>query len=436
MRTVTRVKGTRGTNNVGSPSTTRRRLGVLGAVAAIAAVATVALAGVGTAIGIAHGPTMAGATTTSKHGLQASAIEAALASYAAREARGPAGSGAAQLTDSTGMPTCAPPAIPAATYPPGQSYGIPFLAAITDGQVLAGYDEWTANHLTYYDPANKETYNLYPWQSKIYDITGWVTGLLDLPQLTATISPSDIVFCDQGGNSCVEADWPAGECLQLVAQYGPSPGAPTPPPPLGNVHPESAACEETPYCLPLVVSLTPTGNTTLSVTGVEPNGALNLQVTTSAVTTLHLVASPTTIFTCQDDPTRVPLSTVTPSSLPATAPSPPTPPNQDDRGLQTTPQPLTGPLSSSTSTVASNDFQIPAFIPSPNSTPCSVTLTEIANTYTGGWNALFEDQSEGLYYVEGGRNPVVAQQGWAQFSATTTVVDFGLPVGPPAGFKF
>ena len=75
-----------------------------------------------------------------------------------------------------GMPACAPPPMPAATYPPGAAYGVPFLAAITNGQVLAGYDEWTANNLVW--QADNQTFDLYPWQSKIYDITGWVTGLL------------------------------------------------------------------------------------------------------------------------------------------------------------------------------------------------------------------------------------------------------------------
>ncbi len=70
--------------------------------------------------------------------------------------------------------------MPAATYPPGAAYGVPFLAAITNGQVLAGYDEWTANNLVW--TADNKTFDLYPWQSKIYDITGWVTGLAPAPE--------------------------------------------------------------------------------------------------------------------------------------------------------------------------------------------------------------------------------------------------------------
>jgi hypothetical protein len=349
----------------------------------------------------------------------------------------------ANLMDAPGAPACAPPPLPKATYPPNNSYGIPFLAEITGGQVLAGYDEWTANHLTWTvrSGGQSTTYNLYPWQSKIYDITGWVTGLLQLPSLTAQIPPQDIVFCDNGGASCLSADWPAGECIHILAQYGPSPASPAPPPGLGNDHPEGTSCSDdsTPTfnCFPYVVSLTPTGDTSLSVSGVEPDGSLDLQVSTSAVTTVTEVPpAPSPTFTCVGAPTNVTLSTVSPAGLPATAPGPPNPPNTDLRGLQTAPQALNGPLSSSTSTVASNNFSIPAFFPDESGAPCSAFLATSLNTYAGGWNSSFKDQNKGLYYVQGGTNPIVVQPGWAQFTASTTVVTFGLPVGPPAGFHF
>jgi hypothetical protein len=127
---------------------------------------------------------------------------------------------------------------------------------------------------------------------------------------------------------------------------------------------------------------------------------------------------------------------VAPTGLPATAPEAPDPPNTDDRGLQTPPLPLTGPLASSTSTVASNNFYIPAFFPSAGGSPCSIFLATSLNTYAGGWNSIFKDQNQGLYYVNGGNGQYVVNPGWAQFTATTTVVTFGLPVGPPAGFNF
>jgi hypothetical protein len=342
--------------------------------------------------------------------------------------------------DAQGMPACDPPPMPAATYPPGAAYGVPFLAAITNGQVLAGYDEWTANNLVW--TADNKTFNLYPWQSKIYDITGWVTGLLQLPSLTAEIAPQDVVFCDQGGANCLSANWPAGECVQIEAQYGPSPASPTPPPALGSAHPEGTSCSDysTPTfeCFPYVVSLTPSGTTSLTVSGVEPDGALDATVTTGAVTTVSEVPPPpsTSTFTCKAAPTSVTLST-TAGGLPATAPPPPTPPETDDRSLQTPPLSITGPLVGSTGTVASNDFSVPAFVPNTiGSSPCSAFLADSLNTYAGGWDALFKDQDLGLYYINGGTNPTVAEPGWAQFSATTTVVSVGLPTGPPSGFSF
>ena len=219
------------------------------------------------------------------------------------------GNAQARLTamlDTPGMPTCAPPPIPAATNPPGAAYGVPFLAAITNGQVLAGYDEWTANNPVW--TADNQTFNLYPWQSKIYDITGWVTGLLELPNLTAQIAPQDVVFCDnQGGASCLSANWPAGQCIEIEAQYGPSPASATPPPAIGSYHPEGTPCSgpsgyRTPTfeCFPYVVSLTPSGTTTLTVTGVAADGALEATVSTAAVTTVSETPPPpsTSTFTC------------------------------------------------------------------------------------------------------------------------------------------
>jgi hypothetical protein len=347
----------------------------------------------------------------------------------------------ADVVDAPGMPTCAPPPVPAPTYPPGNAYGVPFLAAITNGQVLAGYDEWTADNLTF--TAGGTTYHLYPWQSKIYDITGWVSGLLELPSLTATIPPQDIVFCDdQGSAACLSATSPVGQCLHILAQYGPSPASPTPPPAIGNDHPQGTSCYgySTPTfeCFPYAVRLTPAGNTSLAVTGVAPDGALELQVTTAAVTTVEEYPPPpvTTSFSCQDAPVSLNLSTEPATTLPASAPPPPTPPNTDDRVAQVAPQPSLGPLASTTAVVGRNDFAIPAFFPSPGGTPCTPFLAISLNTYAGGWDANFKDQGKGLYYLDGGKNPIVAPPGWAQFSATTTLVTLGLPIGPPPGFHF
>jgi hypothetical protein len=348
------------------------------------------------------------------------------------------------LEDAPGMPTCAAPQIPSPTYPPGHSYGIPFLAAITNGELLAGYDEWTANNNVW--TVGKHTYHLYPWQSKIFDITGWVTGLLELPSLSAQIPPQDVVFCDQGGSNCLSAAPPAGQCIQLSTQFAPDPGVKTPPDPITNIpgggspctqNPDKTPrcpCSKTPACLPFVLSLTPQGPTTLTVTGVAPDGALELSVTTSAVTTANLLVS-----TCQNLATTVTLSTQVPTSLPPTAPVTPNPPNTDYRGDQTTPTDLTGPLSSGSTTMVGNDFAIPAFIPGQPTSACSGTVTDLLNTYAGGWGLGFgggNGQGEGLYYQDGGTSPTVAYPGWAQFSVTTTVVSLDLPTGPPPNFDF
>jgi hypothetical protein len=390
-----------------------------------------------TATAAAHVAAVPRATTVRP--LKTSSVAVELSELTRAGVVAPSAQKLATLVDAPGMPTCAPPTIPAATYPPGNTYGVPFLAAITNGQVLAGYDEWIANHLRW--KVQGTTYNLDPWDSKIYDITGWVTGLLQLPSLSATISPQDIVFCDGGGSSCVGADAPAGQCIGIVSQYGPSPGNPTPPPALGNAHPEGTACTgySTPTfaCVPFVVNLTPSGNTQVSVLGVESSGGLDLQVATGAVTTVsEYTSSGPPVAVCSDAPVDVTLSTVAPTSVPATAPPAPNPPNTDERVLQVPPQPLTGPLSSGTSTVASNDFAVPAFFPSPGGAPCTPPVAELLNTYAGGFDATYKDQDEGAYYVAGGTSAYAAVQGWAQFSATTTVVTLGLPVGPPAGFSF
>jgi hypothetical protein len=346
-----------------------------------------------------------------------------------------------------GMPACKAPSVPAPTHPPGSSYGVPFLAAITNGQLLAGYDEWTANNNVW--KAGSKTLHLYPWQSKIFDITGWVTGLIELPSLSANIPPQDVVFCDQGGaTACLGAN-PPPECIRVRSQFGPEPGASTPPPPVSNIpgggspctsNPASkpaCPCSKTPECLPFNISLTPVGTTNLTVTGVEPDGALELSVTTSAVTKVTL-----NTLSCENDPTTVTLSTQVPSTLPSTAPMTPKAGNTDYRGLQTTPAQLTGPLDSSTSTMVGNDFGgkgIPAFLVNQPTSACTITLTTLLNTYAGGWGLGYgggNGYGEGLYYQDGGKGAIVTPPGWGQFSATTTVVTLGLPVGPPPGFNF
>jgi len=327
-----------------------------------------------------------------------------------------------------GMPACTAPQPPAATNPPGASYGVPFVAAITNGQLLTAYSEWVADHHIY--NVGGTNYTLYPWDVKITDITGWVTGLLQLPSLSASISPADVVFCDQGGASCVSADYPQGECI-AISQLFPGPG--TQGSEVVNLHPEGTACEGYPGgqagfpypCLPYVITLTPTGQTTLTVSGVESNGALDLQVNTAASATVTLNTQ-----TCaQSGPTLLNLSTQLPTSLPAGAPIAPTAGNPDYRSMQTAPAALTGPLATASSTLVSNDFQIPAWGVPPTAACPDPGIQESLNEPAGGYS-----KNNSVQYVD--QTTPAGQNGWSQFSATTSVVTLGLPIGPPPNFNF
>ena len=341
--------------------------------------------------------------------------------------------------DTPGMPACNPPPVPAATYPPGAAYGVPFLAAITNGQVLAGYDEWTANHLVW----KTGQVEIRPLPVAVQDLRHHRLGhrAAPAPQPDGPDRPPGRRVLRPGGGelserrlACRRVHPDRGTVRAIPGQQDAAAG-------LGEPHPEGTSCSDytTPTfeCFPYVVSLAAPGTTTLTVSGVQPDGALDATVATGAVTTVDEVPPPpsTSTFTCQAAPTTVSLSTKA-GGLPASAPPPPTPPETDLRSLQTPPLPITGPLTGSTSTVASNNFSVPAFFPSAGGTPCTSFLADSLNTYAGGWNSIFKDQGIGLYYVNGGTNPTAAEPGWAQFTATTTVVRVDLPTGPPPGFSF
>ena len=147
--------------------------------------------------------------------------------------------------------------------------------------------------------------------------------------------------------------------------------------------------------------------------------------------------SPSPTFTCQDAPTDITLSTVSPTSLPATAPWPPNPPNTDERPLQTAPQALTGSLVQRHGhrgkqrlrhTGVLRQARLAAPVPTAGDQP--------EHLCRGMQLASSRTRTRAMYYLEGGTSPTVAEPGWAQFTATTTVVTLGLPVGPPAGFSF
>jgi hypothetical protein len=333
------------------------------------------------------------------------------------------------LVGAPGMPTCAPPPLPAATYPPGHSYGIPFLAAVTDGQIITGYDEWTANHRHW--KAGGKTYILDPWQSRVYDITGWVSGLLQLPSLSASVPPRDLVFCDTGAEACVSASPPAGDCIHVSLGGAPTPGT-APSTPITNNPPKGHACFGAPSCVPYLVKLTPVGDTLLTVDGVNSQGELQLSVTTSAKTEVALAISSSFEITCENGVTTVTLTSHN-DGVPPGGPTPPTRGNLDLRGLRIPPTALQGPLGSATTTLASNDFSVPAF-----SNSACPSLAPVFDSPLAGWNALpsQDSASQNNNYFDKNPLPAIAgTPGWVQFSATTTVSDLGLPVGPPSGFS-
>jgi hypothetical protein len=335
-----------------------------------------------------------------------------------------------ELENAPGRPACPAPTPPAPTYPPGHTYGVPFLAAITNGQILFGYDEWVANNTTYTDRKGA-VFHLYPWLAKVFDISGWVTGLLQLPNLSASISSADVVLCDAPAATC-ETDGPRPGCIYLDLAGAPFPGDP-PSPTITSVPPKNKACAGSPSCVPYSVALTPSGTTNLTVTGVQADGALNLSVTTSATTTITLTGETGTGVCKQSGPTVIPLKTVA-AGLPPGSPVPPEPGNTDYRSLQTLPTPLTGPLASASSTVASNDFSVPAF---PLVGTC--TFAQTLNGPLGGWNSLTPKDPPTMNNNYYDKNPLptdAGSPGWGQFTATTTVVTLGLPVGPPPSFIF
>ena len=181
-------------------------------------------------------------------------------------------------TDSPGMPACAPPPIPAATYPPGNSLRRP---------VPGRHHQWPgAGRLRRVDrqPPGLEggQEDLRPLPVAVEDLRHhrMGDGTAPAPEPDGRDPAAGRrVLRNQGGASCLSADWPAGECIQIEAQYGPSPasdahrrrsGALTPKaPPAATTRPRRSSA------FPTCVSLTPSGTTTLTVTGVEPDGALD-----------------------------------------------------------------------------------------------------------------------------------------------------------------
>ncbi|HXW34908.1 MAG TPA: hypothetical protein VEJ87_10055 [Acidimicrobiales bacterium] len=376
-------------------------------------------------------------------------------------------------TGAPAAPTCPAPAVPAATYPPGQSYGVPFKAEVSGGQVYSGYDEWEADNNSLPLGANR-TITQFPWKAKIYGVTGWVTGLIELPSLSTEITAQDFAFCDQGDSqnqaqgatACVDQNVvaPPGQCLHFVSvtrQVSSTNGQvikPSPTPPVTNLTLPGFTCYPgtptgVPGCSAYDLSLLPSGTTSLNISGVEADGALDLSVTSAATTSAVFVGAGVVTDAQQIAPTDVVLGTQLSTVPSPPGPSTPTnlcgtsgatePCNTDYRPLQVPPAPLTGPLSSASTTAGGNDFGVPVF--EVNGKPDFGIASEL-DSYASGWGSSIEQvfdcytASSEVGAIATGCPPYVngqvADPGWTQFSASTNVVSVGLPVGPPQGFAW
>ena len=288
---------------------------------------------------------------------------------------------------------CKPPPLPAPTYPghpSGAGYGVPFVARLIDGQMVGGYDEqWAAGHFD-------------PWKARIFNITGWVAGRLQVPSLTGQIEASGIVFCTQ--TTPVYAIFKQGTSRPVHPFITNEPGVPD------SIY------------LPVVASITPVGSAELSVTGVQPNGSLD--VSGSAAGAITLVDHTGTNQTCtQFAPTTLNISTeVTPE------------PKSGPPGVGLipafTPKPVVGPLRRAAGTVAGNDFAVTAF----DQTKGHCLLATLLNAELAGTN------SQGVLQYPNPCLPhcpvVAAPPGWTQFMAKVRITQLGLPVGVPPGFSF
>jgi hypothetical protein len=312
---------------------------------------------------------------------------------------------------------CPPPPLPAATIPPAP-YGIPFVAQIS-ATVLTGYDEYVAAHGV---PNNT---NPTPWRSSLSNISGWASGLLQVPSLTATITPANLTFCSPGLKPSQ-----GGALIQLLQEQLPGQ------PPFLPISNNDANCS------PSVegfqddrVTLTPAGSTTLSVVGTEPDGSLDLAGSTSAVTKIDFYADacgtpppPVPTQTCvQFAPTTFNLSSKLPP-IPATAP-PGVVYTVAPRGLQGPLPPPTGqvPPNGASAALVDYSFPVPAFIDSLDGVPGGCFLAAEFNGPLSGFNnnGPSETTRYPTTFSPGAQPQIAAQPGWAEVSTVNKIVAIG-----------
>jgi hypothetical protein len=352
---------------------------------------------------------------------------------------------------------CPEPSPPAATWPghpnAGSGYGIPFVAEVTNVRLLTGYDAYVAANPGQNQNSADSDYNN-PWTVLVYNITGWVAGLLELPSLQAVIQPGQVVFCPPtfgpGANQCPSPVASTGCAWEVLWS---EPGSWTKSSFAGDC---TKAGTTRPgvvgACLPYIVTLAPDPTTPpkLTVLGLNPQGQLNVAASEPALETLY---APASSEVCNaSNPTTVSLSTEPPAT-PVPPGGPPAPPSGSFQGApipdlrveQSPPAPITGPLRHIGATLSSNDFSVEAFLPAdqdPHQNP-TCNLWFLLDGEISGYNlqgTFNYDYNCGPFSPHPRHplpcNPVAAPPGWAQATGQTSVVYLGLPSQPPPGFSY
>lgn len=321
---------------------------------------------------------------------------------------------------------------PAPTYPDGtHGLGVPFVAALSGGELLSGY------HLGWLTKSHPS----YPWGLTLTGVSGWVTGLLQVPSLAATVDPvHGIEFCDDTG--LVPANLPAPavqprlrfDLVNDAKQHDDTQNY--------NDFCQGGTCPNsgfTPYYF--TIAADPQVPPALSVAGVEPSGAIDLAGSTSVETSVAIWTVGSSGYqhtqTCvQTAPTTVSVGTVTPAE-PAGAPPGATP--QFTGGALQGGFPHAGNPRPATATLVGNGFQVPAFNPAAitGGLPC------------GAWPALdgglsgFDVNGVSNYATTCTPTPqglscaqIASPPGYSQFTIKATIATLDLPFGVPSGFGF
>jgi hypothetical protein len=327
-----------------------------------------------------------------------------------------------QSIPASDRPSCAPssnPAFhtPAAQFPNGQQgLGVPFVAALTKGELLSGFHEgWT--------PGIKHP--KYPWALSLTGITGWVTGLLEVPSLKTLVDPtSGIMFCDDAGlKPDPPASTPAMPRLHFTLIDDSNKRDNT-----QNYDPSGKQGAYAPYFF----ALKATGAPVLNVSSIAPDGAINLAGATPANTTVSFWTGSAQAYKLTSTCTQFPGTSIKIGSTATPEPAS-GPPNAT---LQFQPKALTGGFPSSTNgnpasaTLVGNDFTVAAFNPAGT---CGALGLILLNGPLSGFSKQgttnYQNACTGLVCSH-----VASPPGWSQFTITATITTLDLPYGKPAGF--